>query len=87
MLHNVYLVHRDLKLENILIDTDFKLKFGDNRFARRQMDKQLNTITSSYAFGATELVRGDNYNGKKADVWSLGIILYAMVVGKLPYGD
>lgn len=86
-MHNVDLVHRDLKLENILIDSNFKLKIGDLGCARRQMDKQLHTITGSYAYGAPELVRGDHYNGKKADVWSLGIILYAMVVGKLPYGD
>ena len=86
-MHSVDLVHRDLKLENIMIDVNFKLKIGDLGCARRQMDKQLHTITGSYAYGAPELVRGDHYNGKKADMWSLGIILYAMVVGKLPYGD
>ncbi len=86
-MHNLDLVHRDLKLENILIDQNFKLKIGDLGCARRQMDKQLHTVTGSYAYGAPELVRGDHYSGKKADMWSLGVILYAMVVGKLPYSD
>ena len=86
-MHSVNLVHRDLKLENILIDAKFRAKIGDMGCARRQIDKCLHTITGSYAYGAPELVSGENYNGKKADVWSLGVILFAMVIGKLPYGD
>ena len=86
-MHSVDLVHRDLKLENILIDSKLRAKIGDMGCARRQMGKYLHTITGSYAYGAPELVSGQNYDGKKADVWSLGIILYAMVVGKLPYSD
>lgn len=86
-MHSLDLVHRDIKLENILIDSNFVLKVGDLGCARRQMDKRLNTITGSYAYGAPEVVRGDRYDGKKADVWSLGIILFAMVQGKLPYTD
>ncbi len=86
-MHSVDLVHRDLKLENILIDAKFRAKISDMGCARRQMNKYLHTITGSYAYGAPELVSGENYDGKKADVWSLGIILYAMVIGKLPYGD
>ena len=86
-IHSMDLVHRDLKLENILIDSKLKLKIGDFGCARRQMDKTLHTITGSYAYGAPELVQGNEYNGKKADVWSMGIILFAMVAGKLPYTD
>ena len=86
-LHSRNLVHRDLKLENILLDNKLRLKVADFGCARRQIGKQLHTITGSYAYGAPELVRGDNYDGKLTDVWSLGVILYAMVTAKLPFCD
>ena len=86
-MHSVDLVHRDLELENILIDAKFRANIANMGCARRQMNKFLHTITGSYAYGAPELVSGENYDGKKADAWSLGIILYAMVIGKLPEED
>ena len=86
-MHSINLVHRDLKLENLFIDSKFRIKIGDFGCARRQMDKTLHTITGSYAYGAPELVRGDHYDAKKADIWSMGVILFAMVAGRLPYGD
>ena len=86
-MHSVNLVHRDLKLENLLIDGKLRLKIADFGCARRQMDKRLNTITGSYAYGAPELFRGDYYDGRKTDAWSMGVILYAMLVGRLPFKD
>ncbi len=86
-MHRMDLIHRDLKLENLVIDSNFRLKIADFGCARRQISKSLNTITGSYAYGAPELFRGDEYDGKKTDVWSMGVILYAMVVGKLPFSD
>ena len=86
-LHSNDLVHRDLKLENILLDSKLRLKITDFGCARRQIGKTLHTITGSYAYGAPELFRGDSYNGRLSDVWSMGIILYAMVMAKLPFCD
>ena len=86
-MHSMNLVHRDLKLENLLVDGKLRLKIADFGCARRQMDKRLNTITGSYAYGAPELFRGAHYDGRKTDVWSMGVILYAMLVGKLPFKD
>lgn len=86
--HGMNVVHRDLKCENLLLDSQLRLKLSDFGFARTiEKGKSLDTYCGSYAYAAPEVIQGEPYNGEAADVWSMGVILYAMVVGKLPFKD
>ena len=86
--HRLRFVHRDLKCENMLLSRNLRLKISDFGFARRYGDTQkLQTYCGSYAYAAPEIIIGEPYLGPMADIWSIGVILYAMVCGKLPFKD
>uniref|UniRef100_I3N8W9 non-specific serine/threonine protein kinase n=1 Tax=Ictidomys tridecemlineatus TaxID=43179 RepID=I3N8W9_ICTTR len=87
--HNAGIVHRDLKCENILLDDQGFLKLTDFGFANHSSLKNslLSTFCGSVAYTAPEILMSKKYNGEQADLWSLGIILYAMVTGKLPFKE
>jgi len=89
-LHNLHIVHRDLKLENLLLDQDGNIVITDFGFAnnsRKNPSGLLSTSCGSPCYAAPELVINDNYVGEAADIWSCGIILYAMLCGYLPFDD
>ncbi|XP_046581819.1 LOW QUALITY PROTEIN: testis-specific serine/threonine-protein kinase 1-like [Haliotis rubra] len=88
-MHNNAIVHRDLKCENILITSGTTVKITDFGFSCRFQDRNLLLKTScgSYAYTAPEVIKNKPYDGYRADAWSLGIILFAMVNGRLPYND
>ncbi|CAH1405865.1 unnamed protein product [Nezara viridula] len=87
-LHNVGYVHRDLKPENILLDRDLNLKLIDFGLCAKPvggMSSHLQTSCGSPTYAAPELIKGHQYIGGKVDVWSLGVLLYALLCGFLPF--
>ncbi|XP_071484117.1 testis-specific serine/threonine-protein kinase 3-like [Diadema antillarum] len=87
-IHSLGIVHRDMKCENILLDNMNVIKISDFGFARFMEPRDLSkTYCGSAAYAAPEILKGNMYNGKAYDVWSLGIILYIMVCGTMPFDD
>ena len=82
-------VHRDLKLENILLDKNENVKLCDFGFTREYEGKTnyLQTFCGTVCYSAPEMLKGEKYAGEKVDVWSLGIILYALLTGELPFDE
>ncbi|GAB1599926.1 maternal embryonic leucine zipper kinase-like [Argonauta hians] len=82
--------HRDLKPENILLDEHHNVKIIDFGLCAKPqggMDHHLDTPCGSAAYAAPELVSGKEYLGDMADVWSMGVLLYALLCGYLPFDD
>lgn len=88
-LHVHDICHRDLKCENILLSRTMNVKLADFGFGCDLAVSPSKTPCGSYSYAAPELFcRSENYyDGKKADVWSMGVVLYAMACGKLAFGD
>ena len=88
-IHSLNMVHRDLKPENLLLTKDHILKIIDFGLSNYFYDKNklLSTPCGSPCYASPEMVSGKKYNGFKIDVWSSGIVLYAMLCGFLPFED
>jgi len=87
-LHKLRIVHRDLKPENLLLDHNKDLKIVDfglsNLYAKNAL---LKTPCGSPCYAAPEMIAGKKYQGICVDIWSSGIILFAMICGYLPFDD
>ncbi|EFA83217.1 putative protein serine/threonine kinase [Heterostelium album PN500] len=86
--HSRNICHRDLKPENLLLSGDKKIKicdFGMGSIIKK--DSLLHTSCGSPHYASPEVVSGIDYDGQKTDVWSCGVILYALLTGRLPFDD
>ncbi|GIQ87894.1 hypothetical protein KIPB_010030, partial [Kipferlia bialata] len=86
--HRRMVVHRDLKPENLLLDSRDRIKIGDFGLSNTLAEGDfLRTSCGSPNYAAPEVISGEVYLGPAVDVWSLGVILYALLAGQLPFDD
>jgi len=87
-LGKIKVVHRDIKPENLLLDNKNNIKIVDfglsNSYPKNEL---LTTACGSPCYAAPEMINGERYFGLKADIWSSGIVLYAMLCGYLPFEE
>ncbi|KAG5652618.1 hypothetical protein H0H81_004347 [Sphagnurus paluster] len=85
--HRFNIAHRDLKPENILLDHALNIKIADFGYAAWQAydDTLLQTSCGSPHYAAPEIFLGQSYNGSVSDIWSCGVILFALLAGRCPF--
>ena len=84
-MHVQSIIHRDIKLENVLFDDEKNAKLIDFGFSVQCKDKKLKVFCGTPSYMAPEIVKRTEYRGKPIDIWSLGVVLYAMMSGCFPF--
>jgi len=86
-MHNLRCVHRDLKLENILVDDQLNLKIADFGFACYKSIDQLKSYRGTMTYMAPEIKEGKTYDGTQVDLFSVGVIIFIIVQGIFPFKE
>ncbi|KAG0311410.1 hypothetical protein BGZ99_010179 [Dissophora globulifera] len=89
-LNSCGICHRDIKDENIVIDNDFKVKlidFGSAVIIPRPQGKLFDRFYGTINYASPEILKGEKYRAESAEVWSLGILLYTILYGEVPFND
>ena len=87
-MHDRDIAHRDLKLENLLLDKDYNIKICDFGFVKADTAKDLSrTYCGSKSYAAPEILQGRPYEPKKADIWAIGVIMFIFVTGRMPFDE
>ncbi|KAG0368843.1 hypothetical protein BGZ54_001041 [Gamsiella multidivaricata] len=82
--------HRDIKDENVVIDNDFKVKlidFGSAVIIPRPHGKLFDRFYGTINYASPEILKGEKYRAESAEIWSLGILLYTILYGEVPFND
>ena len=86
--HKLNIVHRDLKPENLLLDSHMRIKIVDFGLSNTyRTGEYLKTACGSPCYAAPEMIAGKKYKGLNVDIWSCGVIMFAMLCGYLPFED
>ena len=87
-IHKLNIVHRDLKPENLLLDFTKNIKIVDFGLSNTyKQGEKLKTACGSPCYAAPEMIAGKKYNGLQVDIWSAGVVLFALLCGYLPFED
>jgi len=86
--HSNLVIHRDLKPENLLLDNDGNIKINDFGFSNIMVPgERFSTFCGSVSYVAPEIIKNIKYVGPEIDIWSMGVILYTLVCGRLPWPE
>ncbi|TPX37511.1 hypothetical protein SmJEL517_g00524 [Synchytrium microbalum] len=86
-MHSKNVVHRDIKDENIVIDDQFRVKIIDFGSAAVDVGTPYRTFRGTIQYAAPEILRGEKYHGRPCDIWALGILLYIILYGEVPFSS